>query len=430
MIKQTMLPFKLKMSKEDITARSGLALYAEFLRAIGLKRMVQRHMPTAGSNRGYGAWQFIEPLMLMLYGGGRHVEDVREIAEDKALRRLIGLRRMPSCSTLGDWLRRMAQVGLRVLSAINSWMVRQMLRRDNREAYTLWVDSTLIEAEKREAIMTYKGFKGYHPLLAGLKELPLILHGEFRPGNAGAGSKAVAFLKQCLRVLPEGKRIEHLSSDSALYQAEVINWCRRNKISFTVAADQDSAVKQAMGGIAEGDWKPLRDKEGVESDREVAETVHCMNATEEAFRLVVVRWMNLQKNLFKPETYGYHVIATDLEAEAEQVVWHYNSRAQMENYIKELKSGFGMEQMPSGDFKANALWFALGVMVYNTSIWQKLSLLPEGWHHKTIHTLRWALIEIPGKLISHGRSLILKLATTEEKFQLYLMMRHCCLEFT
>ena len=94
MIKQTMLPFKLKMSKEDITARSGLALYAEFLRAIGLKRMVQRHMPAPGSNRGYGALQFIEPLMLMLYGGSRHVDDVREIAEDKALRRLIGLRRM------------------------------------------------------------------------------------------------------------------------------------------------------------------------------------------------------------------------------------------------------------------------------------------------------------------------------------------------
>ena len=428
MIKQTVLPFKLKMSKEQITPRSGLALYAEFLRVIGIKEMVQLYMPVPGSNRGYGAWQFIEPLML--YGGGRHIEDVREIAEDKALRRLIGLRRMPSCSTMGDWLRRMAQVGIRVLKAINRRIVRQMLLGDNREGYTLWVDATLIEAEKREARMTYNGFKGYHPLLAGLKELPLILHWCFRGGNAGAGSQAVGFLEKCLRVLPEGKRIKHLSSDSARYPAEVINWCRRNKIGFTIAAGLDRGVKQAMGGIAEGDWKPLRDKEGVESDREVADTVHCMKATEQAFRLVVIRWRNPQRSLFEPEVYSYHCIAVDLEGDVEEVVWQYNSRAQMENYIKELKSGFGMEQMPSGDFNANALWFALGVMVYNTSIWQKLSLLPEGWHHKTIHTLRWALIEIPGKLVSHGRSLILKVATTEEKFQIYLKMRHCCLEFT
>jgi hypothetical protein len=32
-----------------------------------------------------------------------------------------------------------------------------------------------------------------------------------------------------------------------------------------------------------------------------------------------------------------------------------------------LFGGFGMEQMTSGDFSANALWFAIGVSDYNTS---------------------------------------------------------------
>ena len=430
MIKQKILPFKLKMTKEYITSRSGLAIYAEFLRAIGIKDMVQRFMPNPGSNRGYGAWRFIEPLMLMLYGGGRHIEDVREIAEDKALRKLIGLKKMPSSSSFGDWLRRMAFVGFRVVRFINRWIVRGRLRQDKREEYTLWVDSTLIESEKREAQMTYKGYKGYHPLLAGLKELPLLIHWWFREGSAGAGSEAVEFLKQSLKVMPEGKRIKHLSSDAAFYQAEVINFCRKkdNKISFSIAADQDSAVKQAIKGIAEEDWQPLRDRKGVVTDREVAETVHCMEKTKEAFRLLVIRWQNPQRDLFEPEPYRYHAIATDLETDACEVVWEYNSRAQMENYIKELKGGFGMEQMPSGEFKANALWFALGVLVYNTSILQKLYLMPQEWHKKTIHTLRWALIEIGGKLVKHGRSLILKLATSEEKFLLYERMRYRCLQ--
>lgn len=432
MIKQNILPFKLKMTKEYITSRSGLVIYAEFLRAIGIKRLIEALMPAAGSNRGYGAWRFIEPLMLMLYGGGRHIEDVREIAEDKALRKLIGLSRMPSSSTFGDWLRRMALVGLRVVRFINGWIVRQRLRRDKRRGYTLWVDSTLIEAEKREAQMTYKGYKGYHPLLAGLKEVPLLIHWWFREGGSGAGSEAVQFLEQSLKVMPEGKRIKHLSSDAAFYQAEVINFCRKedNKISFSIAADQDCAVKQTIKGIAEEDWQPLRDRKGIVTDREVAETVHCMEKTKEAFRLVVIRWQNPQRDLFDPEPYCYHAIATDLETDAGEVVWEYNSRAQMENYIKELKGGFAMEQMPSGEFKANALWFALGVLVYNSCILQKLYLLPTEWHNNTIHTLRWALIEIAGKLVKHGRSLILKLATTEEKFLLYEKMRYRCLEFS
>ena len=52
----------------------------------------------------------------------------------------------------------------------------------------------------------------------------------------------------------------------------------------------------------------------------------------------------------------------------------------MEDYIKELKGRYGMEQMPSGELFANALYFALGVLVYNTITAQKLLfVMPEEW---------------------------------------------------
>jgi len=125
-----------------------------------------------------------------------------------------------------------------------------------------------------------------------------------------------------------------------------------------MVADQDRGVKEAI--------------QGIESDREVAETVPCMKATEEAFCLVVIRWQNPQGSLLEPEAYGYHVIATDLGREAEEVVWQYNSRAQMGELPQGAEERFG----EGAD--------ALGVMGYNTSILQKLYLLPEGWHPKTI----------------------------------------------
>ena len=55
----------------------------------------------------------------------------------------------------------------------------------------------------------------------------------------------------------------------------------------------------------------------------------------------------------------------------------------MEDYIKELKGGFGMEQMLSGDSLASALCFAQGVLVYNATIAQKYSLLPQQRTTKT-----------------------------------------------
>ncbi|MGQ9569653.1 MAG: transposase [Thermodesulfovibrionales bacterium] len=108
----------------------------------------------------------------------------------------------------------------------------------------------------------------------------------------------------------------------------------------------------------------------------------------------------------------------------------YHDRGQMENIIKELKGGIGMENLPSGDFGANSFWFSIGVMVYNTFILQKTFLLPEEYKTKTIQTLRWLIIETAGKVIRHSRRLWLLLATTLEKLRLYRDMRSSCMVFT
>lgn len=430
MIQQSVLPFKLEITKDEITPRSGLAVYAEFLRALGIDRLIEKYMPLPSSNRGKRPWQFIEPLMLMIYGGGRHIEDLREIKDDKALRKVIGAQDIPSTSTFGDWLKRMGRgKGLYGVKKVDEKIVKDIVKRHEGNDYTLWVDAFTIEAEKEEARMTYKGFPGYHPLIGALKEVPVILKEEFREGNEHPGARAVEFLEGSLKAMPSGKGIRHLGSDSALYQAEVINRCRSKGITFTITADQDSAVKEAIKGIPDREWRPLKDRDGIKTDREVAETVHSMEKTEEAFRLIVIRWINPQRNLFFREDYCYHCIATDLEVSPQEIVWTHNERGQIENYIKELKGGFGMEQMPSGEFLANAVYFALGVLVYNTTAAQKLFLLPKEWAKKTIHTIRWALIQVAGKVVRHGRRLTLKLATTYEKYKLYLYMREQCMTF-
>jgi hypothetical protein len=123
---------------------------------------------------------------------------------------------------------------------------------------------------------------------------------------------------------------------------------------------------------------------GTKTNKEIAVTVHTMQGTE-AFLLVVLRWKKEQLSLLEPDGYFYHAIATNLEVDAEAVikihnesvpdacraVWQYNERAQMENCIKELKIGVGMEHMPCGEFEANATYFSIGVLTYNLMVAQK-----------------------------------------------------------
>ena len=71
MIQQRLLPIKLEKSDDEVTSRSGLILFDEFIKAFGLKGVLTRHMPLPGSNRGFEAWRYIEPLVLMLYGGAQ-----------------------------------------------------------------------------------------------------------------------------------------------------------------------------------------------------------------------------------------------------------------------------------------------------------------------------------------------------------------------
>lgn len=71
MINQTVFPFKLEITKEKLTAHGGLALMAEFNHGIGLRELCDRHLPLPGSNRGFKPSIYVDPIVLMLQGGGR-----------------------------------------------------------------------------------------------------------------------------------------------------------------------------------------------------------------------------------------------------------------------------------------------------------------------------------------------------------------------
>lgn len=399
-VQHTLLPIKLEQSNDRLTSLAGLVLIEELARAKGLWRRVDEVFPRAGSGRGYRASEFVRPLIWMMHAGGRHLEDVRELRAEQEVLKQFGLERLPSADALGDWLRRMgAGPGVAALEQLNRELVKSYLVA-RAEEMTLDVDASIICAEKREAEWTYKKVKGYQPLLGYVEEV--CVHHEFRAGNQSAGAGAVSFLEGCLEQLPAGKKI-YLRSDSAYYQAAVINYCFEHELSFTITADQDRAVKAAIAGIRECEWKAFKTSDGLATEREIAETVHCMNETKEAFRLLVLRWKNPQPSLFEADRYCYHAIASSRKENGSEVIWRHNQRGESENWHKELKLGFGMEQLPCGQLQANAVFFSIGVLAYNLGLLLKAQLLPPEFRNVTVATLRWQLYRLAGKLIRHAR---------------------------
>ena len=103
-------------------------------------------------------------------------------------------------------------------------------------------------------------------------------------------------------------------------------------------------------------------------------------------------------------------------------IWKYNERVQMENLIKELKIGIGMEYMPCGKFEANAMYFGIKILTYNLIVAQKYFVIKQKYENKTIQTLHWKLIQVPARIIKTSRYIIFKIETVAEKFNHYLAM--------
>jgi len=170
MIQQTIFSFKIETTKERLTAHGGLALIAEFNHGIGLRELTEGYLPSPGSNRGFDPSVIVESLVLMLQGGGRGLEDLRELKQEEGLMRLIGRNEIPESDTVGDWLRRMGepnrgQEGLKGLGEVRDRINGRILKRDGIKQYTLDADATEIVGEKADALFTYHGNKGYMPMV-------------------------------------------------------------------------------------------------------------------------------------------------------------------------------------------------------------------------------------------------------------------------
>ncbi len=148
MIKQNLLECnQIERSEDEVTARGGLIMFDGFMKAMKIDKIIDKHMPVSGSNRGHDAWQYIRPLSLMQYRGGRHIADLRELREDRVIQKATGLKIIPSDSAAGDWLLRMGKgAGIEGIGKVHREANVKMLKMDKgNNEYTLWADPTIID---------------------------------------------------------------------------------------------------------------------------------------------------------------------------------------------------------------------------------------------------------------------------------------------
>lgn len=420
---QGFLNFNLEPTEEYLTSNTGTIILGEYCKAIGIDRLCDAALPAPGSNRGYRAFEHIFPLLLMLNSGGRVLSDLRMMRSDKAMRTALKIARMPTEDATNKWLGRIGIAGVYGLQSVNRMLLKRHLNHISDEALVLDIDASVIESHKSSAVYTYKSIPGYTPMLGHING-GFVIHSQFRSGNIAPADENLSFVQQCVAQLPKGKHIQWLRADSASYQAGLFNYCECNDITFTIGAHLDSRVLAEINAI--DTWKTMHTKKGEVHllEEKVAEFIHTMHTTDNAFRLIVVQkhvtpiLPGLRETLSEEELLHYakdhySVIATNADEtiSAEEIVRFYRQRGDTsENRIKELKNGFNLSYLPTSDFMANAFYFQIGVMAYNIFILFS-KMLEKSWQRHTVATIRYKLYRLAGKLVKHGRQLILKVGS-------------------
>ena len=343
---------------------------------------------------------------------------------------------------------------LLALGKVNEDLVSFAQRKAPHEEATLDQDATLIETYKAEALRGYKGDKAYQPLTTYWAEQDMVVHSEFRDGNVPAGCGNLKVLKETLRILPQGVMKVYFRSDTAAYQKDLLIYCAEGKnerfgvIEFAVGADVTAEFKRAVARLREDEWHPLEkeiDGKLVRTDQEWAEVNFVPNWAGykkggPEYRFLAIREVLQQRELpglddpqlpfptldIGEVRYKLFGVVTNRNLPGDEVIRWYRGRCgkceEMHSILKEDLAG---GQLPSSLFGANAAWWAITVLAFNLNSLMKRLALPQGWAAKRLKAIRFGLIHLAGRVMTHARQLTIRLNAGHPAYGLLLEARRC-----
>ena len=280
---------------------------------------------------------------------------------------------------------------------------------------TIDLDSTICETyglDKEGARHHgYTGKRGYHPLLAVAAGTGEVLMSRLREGRANTARGAAHFLRETVgRVrYAEARGQVTVRADSGFYAHSVVSVCRKMDVRFSITIRQHKSLRNLIEAIPEDAWTPI--PYWMDGAADVAETTYIPFQSEPdaaPVRLIVRRVRptpGSQLALFA--TYSYHGFITDRDGEMLELEADHRRHAEIENAIRDLKYGVGLNHMPSGRFAANGAWLAVQVMAHNLARWTARRGLGE--RIATTKTLRRRVFALAGRLTRPARRLTLHL---------------------
>jgi len=400
---------------EHLVANAGLIQPATLAQHLGLRELFDDRVDLGDAVGHANVGDKAMTLVHSALAGGDSINDADALRAGSTGAVLGHGLRAPS--TLGTFLRSFTWGHARQLDVVSGELLSRAWAAGagpGSDPFTLDVDSSICEtyglAKQGGAKFTYNHVRGYHPLFAVAAGTGDVVHTRLRGGNAHTGRGAASFITETVsRIRTAGATGPiTLRADSGFYNRNVIGACRKADVRFSVTAKLHAGLRKVVEAIPEADWQPIPYFcEGAA----VAEATYQPFAKDQpAVRLIVRRVPpNPGSQLALFTDFAYHPFITDRTGDMLALETDHRAHAEIENAIRDLKYGVGLNHMPSGRFGANAAWLAINVIAHNLARWT--TRIGAGDGIVTTDTLRRRYFSIPGRLTHSARRFTLHLPT-------------------
>ena len=399
--------FNICFRPEHLTSHAGTVLLQDFAQRLGIERVLDEELQVKARERGYSEGQAIRGLVYNLILGGTHLSDLDVLRGDPGTQELLNAEAILAPTTAGEFLRKFDIGNVQDLQRVHLRLQQRVRVHQQTTHCTVDLDSSIYEqcsTAKEGSTKAYNGEVGYHPLFAFWAEEGELLFSHLRRGSAYTARNILWFLRETFKRVPP-TAVKQLRADSGFYSKDVVEWSEAHGFIFTITAEQTAPLLEAIAALPEPSWHQLPEYDLAE----VAELRYQPTGWSQPYRYVVKRELAVRKTGELYWKYNATVTNDERRSARALVVWHLQHAA-MENAIKEHKSGFGLEKLPTQKFHANWAYLLIGQLAFNLLAWFKRLVLPPAYHQATVKTIRHHLLNLAGKIVHTARQCFLMLS--------------------
>lgn len=404
--------FRVNFDGGNLSSDGGLLLLKEFYHKLGVKALLKTHFHTTDP-ASFRIHKDHENLLQMLYQitaayfQDDHADSLRN---DPVLNAVIGKTALASQPTLSRFHNRMDAQSLEQLEEIQRIFRRRVYSVEKPEHILVDLDSTLLAAygtQEGEAFNYHYQAHGYHPLLCFDGLTGDLLKVELRPGTQYCSKGAAAFmlplLEEYQRDYPETALFAR--GDSGFATDELYSLFETNGTSYVIRLKENPVLRRLSEAL-DSELYDLTQKDIVSYAVVYGEFLYKAGSWDYPRRVVC--------KVEKPYGQMLHMhtfVVTNMDSSPEDLIRFYCKRGQMENFIKECKSGFDMSYVSSSSMIVNANRVQIHALAYNLFNWFRRLALPDSMRKDRIDTVRLKLLKLAARIVSSARYVYFKLCS-------------------